>query len=170
MIQGSRNHFSIRMCPEPVPRTHQLAAQFLVVVNLAVEYNVIAPISRRHRLRSADEIDDGQSAMAEAHTGSHPDAFSVRPSVAQGCIHVRQDSFSSVRRQLAPISCYSAHDLTSVTSVKLRNIIHKPHPKTLWPQHHKCCLTEVPKDNPTFEIVNRNFPEGSDGIYSGNSK
>src|SRR5207302_6143548 len=97
--------------PELVSDERQLMTQFVEFSNLAVKYDPVTSISRRHGLGAPGEINNGQPTMCEAHTRPHPDAFSVRASVGQSSIHFVQGSFGGARRQFTPVSCYSAHNL-----------------------------------------------------------
>jgi hypothetical protein len=95
-----------------------------MVVNLPVEHYPIPPISRRHRLYAPGDIYNSQATMGEADARSHPDVFAIRASVSQGGIHLIKDSFGRVWRDLAPVSCYSAHNLTLLAvDLKLVRII-----------------------------------------------
>ena len=53
---------------EPMAVSHQLAMQFLVVVDLAVEDDPHGPVFVEHRLLSAFEIDDAEAPHAERDT------------------------------------------------------------------------------------------------------
>ena len=86
-IEGSGYYFGIGACPESVTGERQFAAQFVVVVDLAVEYDFIASISRGHRLSAAADINDSQATVSKPQAGPYPNAFSVRTSVRQGGIH-----------------------------------------------------------------------------------
>jgi hypothetical protein len=65
----------------------QFFAQFLKIVDFAVEREREALVLGEHRLRAAAQIDDRQSAMAKTDPRRSPNARSVWAAMRQGVGH-----------------------------------------------------------------------------------
>ena len=64
--KGRQQHLGVALRPERVAAGGEFGAQFAVVVNAAVEDQVIAAARARHRLVAARWIDDGKATHARA--------------------------------------------------------------------------------------------------------
>ena len=84
--KGLQNHFGIRVVrfPAAVAEFLQLAADFSVVVDLAVEHHLEGAVGVAHGLRGrVGQIDDGEAAMGQpdAAVGGDPKAGAVGAAV-----------------------------------------------------------------------------------------
>ena len=86
-----QQHLSVRVCQEGMPLDLQVLAKLTVVVDLAVEGDDPAPVSRRHRLVASLEVDDRQTA--ESHRNPAVDILprTIRSAVNDPVHHVGQD-------------------------------------------------------------------------------
>ena len=67
-----RQDLGVTVRAEGVPPVDQVATQFTVVVDLAVEHHGDGAVFIRDRLRPAGQVDDAEAAHAEAHNAVPP--------------------------------------------------------------------------------------------------
>src|SRR4051812_15221716 len=93
-----------------MPAPLQFGAQFLEVVNLAVEDHPDRFIGIRHGLMAPTQIDDRKTAEPETERAGHEITFVIGSSMKDGASHAR-DGFA--RDSLIPgevkLSGYAAH-------------------------------------------------------------
>ena len=106
------DHLGVRGGLEVVPTRAQLGAQFLVVVNLAVEYHGDAVVFVEDRLMAARKVDDGQPAHADGNAGIDEVAGVIRTTMHHCIAHALQ--LLQRHRQCAARgqTCYAAHQDT----------------------------------------------------------
>ncbi len=75
---AAQDHLGIAMRGEDVAERFQLGADLGEIVDLAVEGDDVAAVLRRHRLRAAGHVDDGEAAVAEADAGGRPHPLPIR--------------------------------------------------------------------------------------------
>ena len=109
--------FGVTACMKDVAQRHQLRNQFLIVINLAIEYNCYRPVLIEERLLSAGDIYDLQTAVAKTDPGLAMHSAFIRSPVELALIHAIQ-----CRRRHFPRAAHiedadnSAHAIRSVLS------------------------------------------------------
>ena len=87
----------VRLGAEDGAPGFEVATELHVVIDLTVENHVPAAISRGHGLGSAGQIQDAQTAVAEAYGGIVVGPFRVGPAVGEATRHGRQRLFRGIR-------------------------------------------------------------------------
>jgi hypothetical protein len=88
--QEPQQDFCIALRLEHRPISRQLLAEALVVVDFAVvgERMGLPAEFERHRLMSAFEVNDGQTAMAQQDATPTPESGTVWPTMRHGRCHI----------------------------------------------------------------------------------
>lgn len=86
-LPGSQDHLGIPIGVELCPARSQFAAQFAVVVDLAIEDDHRPAITGMHRLRRSGQVDDRQTPMAQRHARRRPYPAAIRPAMDKGIAH-----------------------------------------------------------------------------------
>jgi hypothetical protein len=79
--------FRVRLRAEDMALGQESFAQFLKVIDLAVEYDPDRFILIRHRLRAGVQINDGQAEMSQTDIAIQMDALSIGTTVTHGVEH-----------------------------------------------------------------------------------
>jgi len=85
------DHLGVALRPEDVAEARQLGNQFPIVVDLAVVHDDHAAVLVVERLLSRREVDDRESAMAQAEPGLEMQAMFVRPAMQLAFVHARYE-------------------------------------------------------------------------------
>ena len=79
--------FGVAIGAEAVPLGYEVAPQFLIVVNLAVEDDPNGAILIRNRLVTSVQIDDAEAAHPDGASALDPDTFIVWTAMNNGVTH-----------------------------------------------------------------------------------
>jgi len=106
------DYLGIGVCPELVSAPFQIAAQYGMIVDLAVEDYLDEAIFASEWLVSAGDVNDAQAPHADAYSISHVRAFVIWAAVYKRVGHALQDRSDDLLSQLrVNQSCNSAHGM-----------------------------------------------------------
>ena len=113
----------VRLCVEFMPAFEQALAQFLIVVDLAVEDEPLRFVLIVQRLLPASEVDDRQPTHGEADILADVKTVLVRPAMDDGAVHLLQQA--AVGRLPVGVDKpgNSAHQLLLTAIVPLRRLL-----------------------------------------------
>src|SRR5580693_7825214 len=101
--------FGVAICGEPMPAAEQVAAEFPIVVDLAVENHPDRFVFIRHGLMTGAEVDNAEAPHADSTAAFHAIAFIVGTAVPYLVAHGTH--YGQPRLFLAQIeSGYAAHE------------------------------------------------------------
>lgn len=86
-LVGADDHLGIRLGLEPVAARHEIAPQFQIVEDLAVERDDDAAVVVGHGLAAAGDVDDAEAGVAEADIVVDMDTLLVGPPVCDRADH-----------------------------------------------------------------------------------
>ena len=90
-VVGLEDDLGIAFGEKVVTHLHQFGAQFLVVVDRAVEYQRQLQVVIHHGLvRMCGQVNDGQPPVAECQRSAVEEPFVIRPAPRQLCRHALQ--------------------------------------------------------------------------------
>ena len=84
---GFKNDFAVTVGAKGVAQHLQFAAQFLKIIDLAVEHQRQTFVTGQHRLCAAAKINDRQAAMAKTNTRRCPYTCTIRATVGNRVVH-----------------------------------------------------------------------------------
>src|SRR5581483_1762313 len=100
--------FGIAVGDETMAARNQVLPQFLVIVDLAVEYHPNGAVLVRDRLVAGAQIDDAEAAHADAARPVYMKAFIVGAAMANAVAHRTNLRDADVRPR-QQLSCDTAH-------------------------------------------------------------